>query len=151
MQGMRLTAIPLSHTSWSDWKKRYPQTLVLSTETGFTRDYARDPYEAYAQNPAIMFPVKGRSARFHPKEQVIGVEVNGKFKAYPFVELSQSRGEVADTIGGKKVIVRFDPEHRSGAVYDPAGREIPSVIAFWFAWYAFHSNTEVFDARGAKK
>lgn len=151
LQGMRLTAVALSHTSWSDWRKRHPDTLVLSTETGFARDYARDPYEGYAQNPALIFPVKGESARYHPKEQVIGVEVNGKFKAYAFVELSRSRGEIADTIGGKNIVVRFNPEHRSGAVYDQAGKEIPSVIAFWFAWYAFHHDTEVFHPGGAAK
>lgn len=149
MKGARLTLIALTHTTWKDWKERHPQTLVLSTETGFERDYARDPYEGYAQNPAIMFPVKGQSARYHPKEQVVGVEVNGKFKAYPFVELSKHRGEVADTVGDKKVVVRFNPEHRTATVFDSAGKEIPSVIAFWFAWYAFHDDTEIFHANAS--
>lgn len=147
LKGARLTSVPLSHTTWADWKTRHPDTLVLSTDTGFVRDYARDPYEGYAQNPAIMFPVKGQSARYHPKELVIGVEVNGKFKAYPFVELSKSRGEASDAVGGKKITVRFDPEHRTGAVYDAGGKEIPSLIAFWFAWYAFHGDTEIFHAK----
>lgn len=147
LKGTHLTSIALSHTTWADWKRRYPDTLVLSTDTGFARDYARDPYEGYAQNPALLFPVKGQSARYHPKEQVIGVKVNGKFKAYPFVELGKSRSEVADTLGGKKLTVRFDSEHRTGTVHDAAGKEIPSVIAFWFAWYAFHNDTEVFHAK----
>lgn len=147
LRGARLISVPLTHTTWADWKKRHTDTLVLSTDTGFVRDYARDPYEGYAQNPLMMFPVKGQSARYHPKEQVIGVEVNGKFKAYPFVELSKRRDEIADTVGGRKIIVRFDPEHRTGNVYDAAGKEIPSVIAFWFAWYAFHNDTEIFHVK----
>lgn len=146
LKGIRLTAIPLSHTTWADWKKRNPDTLVLSTDTGFARNYARDPYEGYMQDPAIMFPVNGQSTRYHPKEQVIGVEVNGKFKAYPFIELSKRRGEVRDAVGGRTIVVRFDPEHRTGRVADAEGKEIPSVIAFWFAWYAFHRDTEVFRA-----
>lgn len=109
MKGARLTSIPLSHTTWSDWKKRNPDTLMLSTETGFARDYARDPYEGYAQNPALLFPVQGQNTRYHPKEQVIGVEINGKFKAYPFVALSKRGREVIDMIGGQKITVRFDP------------------------------------------
>lgn len=147
LKGAHLTSIALSHTTWADWKRRYPDTLVLSTDTGFARDYARDPYEGYAQNPALLFPVKGQSARYHPKEQVIGVEMNGKFKAYPFVELSRSRGDVTDTLNGKKITVRFDPEHRTGAVYDAAGKEVPSVIAFWFAWYAFHNDTDIYQTK----
>lgn len=147
LKGARLTSIPLSHTTWADWKKRHPDTLVLSTDTGFARDYARDPYENYAQNPALLFPVKGESARYHPKEQVIGVEVNGKFKAYPFVELSKGPTEVIDTVGGQKITVRFDSEHRTGTVLDAAGKEIPSVIAFWFAWYAFHGDTDIYHPK----
>lgn len=147
MKGARLTAIAVSHTSWQDWRKRHPDTLVLSTETGYARDYTRDPYAGYAQNPALLFPVQGRSARYHPKEQVIGVELNGKAKAYPFAELSRRRGEVADTVGGQRIIVRFDAEHRTGTVFDARGNEIPSVIAYWFAWYAFHRDTEVFQAK----
>lgn len=147
LKGTRLTSVPLTHTTWADWRKRYPDTLVLSLDTGFERDYARDPYEGYAQNPVLMFPVKGESTRYHPKEQVIGVEMNGKFKAYPFVELGKNRGDVQDVVGGKKITIRYDAEHRTGTVYDAAGKEVPSVIAFWFAWYAFHNDTEVFQAK----
>lgn len=147
LKGARLTMVPISHTTWADWKKRHPGTLVLSTDTGFARDYTRDPYESYVQNASLLFPVKGQSARYHPKEQVIGVEINGKFKAYPFVELSKGPSQVDDTLGGKKITVRFDREHRTGNVYDATGKEIPSVIAFWFAWYAFHSDTELYSPK----
>ena len=147
MKGTQLTKVPLSHTTWADWKKRHPDTLLLSSDTGFKRDYTRDPYDGYTQNPKILFPVKGQSARYHPKEQVIGVEVDGQYKAYPFVELDKTKGSVADTIGGKRITVRFDPEHRTGTVYDAAGKEMPSVIAYWFAWFAFHADTEVFQAK----
>jgi hypothetical protein len=147
LMGTRLETIPISHTTWADWKKRHPDTLMLSTDTGFDRDYGRDPYAGYTENPKILFPVSGQSTRYHPKEQVIGVEVNGKFKAYPFVELGKTEGTVSDTIAGKKISVRFDPEHRTGTVYDAAGKEMPSVIAFWFAWFAFHAETEVFQVK----
>jgi hypothetical protein len=29
---------------------------------------------------------------------------------------------------------------------DADGRQIPAVTAFWFAWYAFHPDTEIFRA-----
>lgn len=146
-KGAKLTPVALAHTSWADWQKRHPDTRVLSTDTGFARDYRRDPYAGYGQDPTVMFPVSGESRRYHPKEQVIGVEVGGKFKAYPFVELAKAKGgEVTDTLAGKKLTVRFDPEHRTGAVFNAQGKEIPSLIAFWFAWYAFHHDTDVFQA-----
>lgn len=148
LKGSKLTPIALSHTSWADWKRRHPDTLVLSTDTGFARDYRRDPYAGYAQDPAILFPVTGRSPRYQAKEPVIGVEIDGKFKAYPFIELAKAKGgRVTDSLGGKTLTVRFDPEPRTGSVFDAQGKEIPSIIAYWFAWYAFHHDTEVFQAR----
>jgi len=148
MKGARLTSIVLAHTDWADWRRRHPDTLVLSTDTGFARDYARNPYAGYAEDSRIMFPVGARSTRYPPKEPVIGVEVGGRFKAYPFVELARvAGGEVRDSLGGQTLTVRFDAEARTGAVFDAQGRELPSLIAFWFAWYAFHEDTEVFQAK----
>lgn len=144
LKGTALEQVPLAHTTWSDWRARHPQSLVLSTRTGFARDYARNPYELYARSERIMFPVSAESARYHPKEQVIGVRMEGRAKAYPFVELFRAKGPVRDRIGGREVTVRFDASHRTGIVTDAEGREIPSVIAFWFAWYAFHPDGEVY-------
>ena len=148
LKGSKLMTVALTHTNWADWKRRHPNTQVLSTDTGFARDYTRDPYAGYTQDPTIMFPVTGRSLRYHPKELVIGIEAGGKFKAYPFVELAKINGDkMLDTLGGKTLTVRFDPEHRTGSIFDAQGKEIPTVIAFWFAWYAFHHDTEVFQAK----
>lgn len=40
-------------------------------------------------SPQLMFPVTKTRKRYHPKEQVLGVEINGYFKVYPFVELEK--------------------------------------------------------------
>ncbi|MDE2155069.1 MAG: DUF3179 domain-containing protein [Xanthomonadaceae bacterium] len=148
LKGTRLTAVALAHTSWDDWRHRHPDTLVLSTDTGFVGDYTRDPYASYVHSRTLMFPVARRSGRYPPKEPVIGIEVDGKFKAYPFAELARVKGgEVTDTLGGKTLTIRYDSAQRTGTVFDAQGREIPSITAFWFAWYAFHHDTEVFEAK----
>jgi hypothetical protein len=146
-KGKRLASLPISHTSWAKWRKDHPGTLVLSPATGFPRDYGRDPYAGYARSEEIMFPVRFASQRFHPKEQVVGVELGGRHQAYPFSELRRRGGAVADTVGGSPIRVEFDAEHRSARVLDARGQELPSVIAYWFAWYAFHPRTEVFTAQ----
>jgi len=149
LKGRKLTTIPISHTSWADWRSRYPATSVLAPETGSARDYTRDPYEGYTRQEQLMFPVRHSSRRYHPKEQVIGIDVNGRHKAYPFTELARASAPFDDTIGGQRVRIEFDGLHRTGRVRDTAGRELASVIAFWFAWYAFHPDTEVFVASPA--
>jgi hypothetical protein len=44
------------------------------------------------------------------------------------------------------LLIRFDPINRSVTAHDAAGRQLPAVPGFWFAWYAFHPETEVFTA-----
>jgi hypothetical protein len=144
MKGRGLTMVPVAHTTWADWRQRYPQTLVLSPDTGHQRDYSRDPYAGYAQSERVMFPLRFKNRRFHPKEPVMGVVIDGRSKAYPFSELERTKTPFTDSIGARRVHIEHDAAHRTGRVFDAAGQEIPSVIGFWFAWYAFHPETEVF-------
>ena len=146
LRGERLPALAASHTTWREWRNRHPATLVLSQETGHLRDYGRDPYAGYEKSEQLLFSVRNSSARYHPKEQVLGIELGALRKAYPFAELQRARLPLRDRIGDQDVTVEFDAENRTGRVLDAAGRELPSVISFWFAWYAFHPQTQVFTA-----
>lgn len=146
MKGERLQLLPLAHTTWGDWRARHPDTLVLSTETGYARSYDRDPYAGYIDRRDVWFPVRHESRRYHPKERVLGITIGDKHKAYPFAELSRTPGTITDDIDGTTVTVRFDAEHDTAAAYTAGGEQVPGVILFWFAWYAFHPDTEIFTA-----
>ena len=75
---------------------------------------------------------------------MIGIEINGNFKAYPFVELFQLKSPLEDVLGGKQIIVEFNLKTRNGVIRDAKGNVLPSINAFWFAWYAFHPETQIF-------
>jgi hypothetical protein len=146
LKGTRLKALPLEHTGWADWLARHPQTQVLSTETGFARDYGRDPYAGYERIQRLMFEVEHRDARFALKEWVLGVDLDGTPKAYPFSVLERAvdgQGELHDRLAGRPIIIQFDRRHRTARVLDASRRPLPGVMAFWFAWVAFHPQTEV--------
>ena len=143
----KLEIISSSHTSWGAWKKKYPQTKVLSTQTGFKRDYSRSPYGDYDKGPETYFPVAFRSKKYHPKERVLGISIGDKHKVYPFSELAKVSGNVLnDSLAGKAVTIHFDAENRDGSIQDETGKVLPSVNSFWFAWYAFHPKAEIFKA-----
>ena len=146
MQGTKLQPVPVMHTQWADWKQRYPTTRVLSTETGYRRDYTKSPYQGYEKTADLFFPVQTRDDRYHPKESVLGIEVADRFKAYPFMELEKSGGEVHDTFAGQPILVKYDKQYRTAVAADAQGNALPGVIAFWFAWYAFHPDTAVYRA-----
>ncbi len=59
MKGHHLKMLPLSHTTWADWRKSHPATEVLSANTGMQRPYERDPYAGYERSEEIMFPSFG--------------------------------------------------------------------------------------------
>lgn len=150
LKGCRLAPLPMAHTSWADWRQRHPDTTVLSTDTGHQRDYTRDPYAGYDRVQRLMFDVQHRDDRFPLKEWVLGLVVDGRAKAYPFSVLERAvgaDGELRDRVAGRTLRIRFDRTHRSAQAYDADGTPLPSVMAYWFAWVAFHPRTEVLTSR----
>ena len=148
MKGQKLTMVPSSQTSWSSWLKKQPNTKVLSTDTGFSRDYRRSPYGDYDQNTQTYFPVSAESRAYHPKERVLGITINGKHKAYPFVELGKlGATSLKDNFQGQNLTINFDIANRDGQVLNKNGTPLELVNSFWFAWYAFHNDTAIFKAR----
>ncbi len=145
--GTGLKLLSLIHTSFGAWKQAHANTLVLSTDTGYQRDYRRDPYVAYSKNDRLMFPVGKIDARYPTKTWVIGIEYRGITRAYPFPELSSGSNIFSDSFGSEVVQIRFDLPSRTARIQNQAGEDLPSVVAYWFAWIAFHPKTEVYQAK----
>lgn len=146
LKGTLLKALPLEHTTWDDWRRRYPRTEVLSFDTGVARDYGRDPYAGYDTVNRLMFDVQHRDERVGPKEWVLGLSVGSARKAYPLRALAARIGETGvleDRVGGQAVRIRYDARNRTARAEDATGTSLPSVLAFWFAWVAFHPKTEL--------
>lgn len=134
-----------ANTTWKSWKEKHPNTLVLSEETGFERDYSRNPYPGYEDSLGLYFTLSDQDARFHPKEMVIRVEINGKFKAYAFSELEKLKGKYLKySFQGKELTIKYNPSSKSSEIFDVEGNPIPAVTNFSFAWFAFHPDTEVY-------
>lgn len=147
LSGQKLTMVNSSQTSWEKWLKQHPNTKVLSTDTGYGRDYTRSPYGDYDQNTATYFPVSAESRRFHPKERVLGITINGKHKAYPFVELAKlGKATAQDQFQGQQLTLEIDVPNRDGQIKGENGKPLELVNGFWFAWYAFHPDTAIFEA-----
>ena len=47
LTGARLPKVPASIISWADFRQNYPDGQVLTRDTGFTRQYGRNPYTGY--------------------------------------------------------------------------------------------------------
>jgi hypothetical protein len=146
-----LKQVAMINTTWGDWRARHRDTLVLSSETGHRRDYGRDPYAGYERSPDVLFPVKFRAQGYHPKEPVLGIQIDGVTRAYPVSELAHGPAEFRDRIGEREVIVRYDDASTSAEILGPDGKVLPSVMAYWFAWYTFNPETQVYKHRPADR
>lgn len=146
MTGTRLSPIFLIHTTWGEWRREHPDTKVVSTDTGYFRDYSRDPYEGYANSRRIWFPVGRQDDRLHPKEWILGVVIEKQAKAYPFSELAKGTGVLQDTFHGRSLRIHFKSDSKTAFITDDKDNPISSVTGFWFAWYAFYPDTQVYTA-----
>ena len=104
LTGDELKRIPSDVMRWGDWKSLYPDSLVLTTETGHTRAYGVDPYGSYYTEPRILFPVDNYDPRLHEKELILGFEENNLFKAYKLEDVESSI-VINDEINGRPIVL----------------------------------------------
>lgn len=104
LSGHKLNLIPFDVITWGDWKLLHSDTLILTTDTGFIRSYATDPYGSYYTEPRIMFPVEHSDDRMHPKEIILGFSRDGIYKAYKQNDI-ESNVLINDIIGETPVML----------------------------------------------
>jgi len=138
-----LEQIPVITSTWSEWKKEFPNTEVLSTDTGFSRDYDLYPYGTYEKDDTLLFGVKELNKALQIKTVVYGIELNGESKAYP-EETLKSKRKVKDNLGGSEIEINYK-DSGEVEVIDSSGNKIIPIRLFWFAWAAFHPDTLLYE------
>jgi hypothetical protein len=139
--GQQLTLVPVTMTTWSRWRNAHPETRVLSPDTGFERDYSKDPYARYRGSTGLMFPVSAEDNRIHPKSVVHGFDIDGKSIAYTQALLERS-GTHTGALGELQLTATLNDDG-SVTLEDQGGQRHVGTRLFWFAWYTFHPDTEL--------
>lgn len=143
MVGTPLLWMQSDQMTWSKWRERNPQTLVLSSDTGVPRDYSSTPYGNYFESQKVMFPVPEHRSELPRKEWVLGIVVDGTAKAYPLHQLRVDE-VVTDEINDKNIRIEWDQSADHASAYSD-GELLPSVRVFWFAWQAFYPDTLLYS------
>ncbi|MGA9935499.1 MAG: DUF3179 domain-containing protein, partial [Nitrososphaeraceae archaeon] len=100
--GVNLQRIPFDVANWKEWKELYPESKVLSRDTGSNRPYGADPYGDYYTNSEVLFPISNQDDRLGLKEIVIGLENNGQYKAYNLQDVEDKK-IINDEIDNKPI------------------------------------------------
>jgi hypothetical protein len=75
-KGIVLKPLYLVTTTWGEWRKRHPETRVLSLDTGYLRDYSEGAaYRDYFATQRLMFSVPKLDDRLPNKAEVLAVRV----------------------------------------------------------------------------
>jgi hypothetical protein len=132
LAGQNLRFLPAELVSWEEFKKTFPDGVVLSRDTGFSRDYGRNPYQGYDAPDSKPFLFGGKTdSRLKPMERVLTISLGGQDKAYPFSALAR-KGIVNDEVAGQAVAVFF--EKGAASPLDSSqigdGRDIGTAAAF---------------------
>jgi len=142
MTGTRLDLLPSQIMKWSSFKSLHPEGQVLSTDTGYSRDYTRTPYSGYEDSISIFFPVDHSDDSFHPKAPAFGIEIDGVYKAYLQEYLED--GEFTDELNGVELLVSYNQETQEFLIKRTDTDEvIVPFYNFWFSWFAVHPETLV--------
>ncbi len=132
LTGKRLALLPATIVAWEDFKTSYPDAAVLSRDTGFSRDYGRNPYVGYDQVGQSPFLFFGREDdRLPPTERVAALTVGETAAAFPFSFL-ETKGVVHHSVGGRDLAVFFKPGARSAldGPYIGASKEVGATGVF---------------------
>jgi len=116
LEGKKLTMLVSNIMTFQEWKDLYPGSKVLTDDLGFSRDYDRDPYQAYDKVELPPgWPVSHKDDRLLPREKVLGIEINEQHKAFSLTHLRDA--VVNDEVNGVNVVV-FSTNTEAGFIYE---------------------------------
>ena len=113
LAGYFLDPLPSQLIGYGEFKASFPNGRVLGRDTGFRRDYGRNPYPGYDAARGSPFLFRGDlDDRLRSGERVVAIEIGGEAVAYAFTHL-QSVKVVNDVVGSVPVVVFWSPETAS--------------------------------------
>lgn len=140
--------------TWGEWSGAHVQTLVLSKETGFVRDYETYPYGTYETDQAIYFPVTDDGkALAHPKTIVWGVVIGEEARAYSWKAIKEETSwdsVLYDQVGKAKIRLSYN----NGEIWVEnlsTKQEVLAKRLYWFAWKANYPNSTISSVKDGEK
>ncbi len=109
-------------TTWGEWRRRHPDTLVLALDTGYERDYSEGAaYRDYFATDELMFPVPKLDRRLKNKAEILALLLRPDKPLAIAARTLEKNPLYHDQVEDTAFVVLTD---RSGAhrVYETGGR-----------------------------
>lgn len=119
-KGIELDQGAVVTTTWGEWRRRHPETTVLSLDTGYERNYDEGvAYRDYFASHKLMFAVPETDGRLQNKDEVLALSFPGIADTLAIdARYLQKHPVYHDKVGSQGLVVLTDA---SGAnrVYAP--------------------------------
>jgi hypothetical protein len=138
--GTRLDILLMQVIEFGDVLEDYPDARVLSADTGYTRDYYRNPYAGYEESDQTYFPVEFEDARYFAKELFWVFRLSGGETSVALRQESLGEEEVRRTIDGHDLRALRDGAEIHVSV---DGEATPGYVEMWFSWATRHQDDGV--------
>jgi len=132
LTGEQLEFYPATIISWEDFKTSYLDGKVLSRETGYPRNYGRNPYVGYddVDNPPFLYRGPITPDQLPPVARVLTIDLNGDAVAYPYETLAKV-SVVNDSVGGEAIVIIWQTGTASPLDNTTtSGRDVGTAAAF---------------------
>jgi len=105
--GTRLQSYGVIEMNWEAWKQHFPNSEVLTGETGFDRDYSSYPYgrNYSSDDNNIVFPINREDDRLDRKELGHGVLYNLDLHVFVLSDFPDSTVTVNRNVAGEDLVI----------------------------------------------
>ncbi len=103
--GKEIETSKIIETKYKTWREMYPSSKLLSTNTGFGRQYGVYPYGGYKTNDDLIFPVNNQDNRLQKKERVLGLITEGQTMVFVINSFSTEISIENVSFGGGEFVV----------------------------------------------
>ncbi len=120
MKGQKLENVAMDEVSFAVFKRENPNGRVLKPENG--RIESADWESEVGKMPVKISGELDKT--LEPRTLIVGVEIGGKTKAYPFSAI-EKQSPILDTIGGKDIVIFLADDKKSVRAFE---RELDSKV-----------------------
>jgi len=140
--GKKLEVLPFQVLTFQEIKEKYPQSEILSDNTGFRKDYSFYPYGNYDSSETLYFPVSYKDETLSAKEIMYIVNVQDTSAAFVLKKLREEKKAQLE-VNQENIEVIF----KDGEVFAKnltQNKDIPGYYGMWFSWVAHNKEDAIF-------
>jgi hypothetical protein len=116
---------------------KYPNALILSENTGYSRNYQRNPYAGYEESDSLLFSASSQDSTFSTKEIMVVFRIEEEVFTFPMNTLEEGETHEIETVFGEIDITKTNGEI---FISNEELGQIPFYFEMWFSVFTQNEN-----------